>query len=141
MVRFGLLLAALFVVAPLTASAQVGEKSYNVTFFSTDGTFEGVMQFSEDGDDDPADSDAEAGDIAISVGPDAPDVNGTYEATTTGIINTITTFEVEADDEDGAFVRLSGTVEGKKISGSGVTGNGVLFFFFGREQRTPIFGN
>lgn len=137
MVRFGLLLAALFVMTPMVASAQVGGTAYNVTFFSSDGQFEGVIQFFEDTDADPADDKDEAGAVDISVGPDAPDVVGEYESMTGIGPNAPTDFTIKGNDEDGARVSLSGTVDGKRISGSGRTGNGVLFFFFGREVRTP----
>ncbi|MBI1347364.1 hypothetical protein GC163_13880 [bacterium] len=134
MVRFGLLLAALFVMAPLTASAQVAEVSYSVTFFSTDGTFEGVIQFFED--EDGADDEFEEGACDISVGPDAPDVYGTYTSETTGFgPNKMTTVEFKGKDEDGARVTFSATVDGKKISGNGRTGNGTIFFIRGREIR------
>jgi|GEM_PF-6503855 len=135
MVRFGLLLAALLTVAPMTASAEVAETSYNVTFLSTDGTFEGVIQFFEDEDGDDA-NDAEEGACDISVGPDAPDVYGEYTSTATGFgPNRVTTVEFTGEDEDGARVTFTVTVEGKKISGRGRTGNGVIFFVRGREAR------
>ena len=135
MLRFSFLFAAvLLACAPLTASAQVEETAYSVRLLSTAGSFEGIIQFGEDEDGDRRNG-MEAGLAAISVGPDAPDVFGEY--TSIEEMDGTTSVEFVGEDEDGASVRFSAVVDGRKISGQGFSGSGAIFKISGRSIRIP----
>lgn len=137
MLRFGLLLAGFVLMSmPVTASAQVADRAFAVVYTTSAGTYEGILQFLED---TGGGLNTESGAVAMSIGPDAADAHGSY-VSDIPLLGRTTTFEVEAESDDGYLIILTGTVTESirprgiaRVAGRGVTSEGVVFVYSGEE--------